>query len=612
MKNIQSKWHSITMGRHFSESEVSAMSRNRVEDKGLRNRLMRLKEEKTSTYDFFAKEKKREMEFLKENRKTSGNIRLDFEDTEVSEEMFKSVLLSRRPWSCTPHETTFNVVYREATDPALLKASYLIREKGKKILRRASAKSISSGARSLAVSRQSTRSEPVFQNGRRDLFSAVPQRRTFKSAHHKRKSVPQEIKTDTSNEEQQSFRVAHAVTIVWDDEVKTESKSENSRIKHDFSNLKNPVESEYAISMPDKDGTHSDERVDGTHSDERVGGTHSDERVKDIENRQLPNSDQTITNNDQKGLESVKESKISSREEKFPTDNKNQENISAEVDNVENETSEQVSVKAIVFETQTVNENENINDEVLQTKPNPESKNSKRNKVRKKKRLSIQEPFGAKDREDTVVSTEIFELTEREEKRSCDNKGSDGLPPLSNTSQSTSETNATENVPHVDNSENGIAEKMDRVKMEGITERQMSQVGSTEIHEMVDFIDVNSDPHNFVLDDNCILYKGKVIRDYVKPHLRYKHDPFAKKSRERLIRKLTGDVAIDLKDERSMPIKVHRNYSKGARKRMLKQLVDENNSHSKDMCNNSENDKLEEKIHSFHQSITAFIRLKCS
>lgn len=67
------------MGRHFSGSEVSAMSRNKIEDKGLKQRLFRLHEDKTTTYDNYVKEKKRVLDLLKENRKTSGNIHVEMD-----------------------------------------------------------------------------------------------------------------------------------------------------------------------------------------------------------------------------------------------------------------------------------------------------------------------------------------------------------------------------------------------------------------------------------------------------------------------------------------------------------------------------------------------------
>lgn len=591
------------MDRHFSESEISAMSRNRVEDKGLRNRLIRLKEEQNFTYDHYAREKKREIEFLKENRKTSGNIRLDFEDTEVSEEMFKSVLLSRRPWSCTPSETTFNVVYREATDPAVLKASYLIREKGKKIIRRASAKSTPSASRSLAVSRQSTRSEPVFQHNRRNLFSASPQRRTLQSAYHKRKNATKE-KMETAIDTTPRLRVAHAVTIVWDDDDKVTNSKD---IVHDPFNV---------------------EKLHANTPNTTAVANHSTIEKHGEDGTEIPTtcakSDHHLNNDENADVTShvLREDKNHSTESHVLQDNKNQLAENRIQDDIKvidvvgtesGDSNETTCIKSNHFVATPNSSERNEKEKMLEQNGNIDDKKHKREKIRKKKRLSIQEPFSSKDREDTVVSTEIVEIPPKEERRASNTIADDSLPPLPNTSvQESSEQLTNGNTIQVQDNVNGTGESTNSSKKEEtILERQVSHVGSMDIHEVVDFSDVHP-AHNFVLDDNCILYKGKVIRDYVKPHLRYKHDPFAKKSRERLIRKLTGDVAINIEEENSEPIKVHRNYSKGARKRMLKQLVDENNSPCKDQLNNAENDKLEEKIHLFHESINEFIRLKCS
>jgi hypothetical protein len=69
----------------------------------LQQRLFRLHEDKTTTYDNYAKEKKRVLDLLKENRKTSGNIHVEFDETDDTEEIFKHVIKN----------TSFKIAVRE-------------------------------------------------------------------------------------------------------------------------------------------------------------------------------------------------------------------------------------------------------------------------------------------------------------------------------------------------------------------------------------------------------------------------------------------------------------------------------------------------------------------
>jgi coenzyme F420-reducing hydrogenase delta subunit len=69
---------------------------------------------------------------------------------------------------------------------------------------------------------------------------------------------------------------------------------------------------------------------------------------------------------------------------------------------------------------------------------------------------------------------------------------------------------------------------------------------------------------------------------------------------------LTTDIPILPKEEKCRPVKYHRVYSKGARKRMLKELIEENNLQNNRLSYNADNGKLENKIQEFYNSISEF------
>lgn len=104
------------MGRRFTESEVLAMTRNRREDKALKERLHRLSEERGLYHDNLKKEKTKISQFCLESQRTSGNspcpdcqVACEKSDHVTPREMQRH----NKPWSVTPSESTFNVLFQQ-------------------------------------------------------------------------------------------------------------------------------------------------------------------------------------------------------------------------------------------------------------------------------------------------------------------------------------------------------------------------------------------------------------------------------------------------------------------------------------------------------------------
>ncbi|CAC5393517.1 unnamed protein product [Mytilus coruscus] len=523
------------MGRHFSESEVSAMSRNKVEDRGLKERLFRLHEERTMTYDNYAKEKKRVMDLLKLNKRTSGNIEAEFDDYDVPEESFKHVLLSRRPWSCTPKETTFNVIYREATDPAILKASYLMKEKGKKIhsvSRRNSTKSAQNGSRSLAVSRQSTRSEPLnnrqFSHNTTNLRNSVDRPTTvgnsFKTTVVTFHNQGSELKLPKENRNLQPI-----ATVCVEDTTREDHQTNLEPFKG-------------ILNLGDRTSKTNEDTTQGSNdpSYHESSRHHHSTMIKVCKSSTSLRHKQT----EQRG--------------KTPT------------------------------------------------------------KIRMNKRLSIPELTLDTYEENGFVSTTIFEIGDTRYSLK-EPMGSQEICDKDCDKTKVKDENANECFNQVSNSEDvhsGTTLEKENGNEAGETplepaDRQMSRTSTTAGADSIEVVDFGS-VQNESIEKNYIRYKGKVIHNYVKPQLRYKYDPFVAKSREKLLRKLTTDIPVYLEEEKNSSVKIHRMYSKGARKRMLKQLIEDNNSKNKGPCFNLENSKIEDKMKDFFHSISEFCRENCS
>lgn len=505
------------MGRHFSGSEVSAMSRNKIEDKGLKQRLFRLLEDKTTTYDNYAKEKKRVLDLLKENRKTSGNIHVEMDETVDTEEIFKHVLLSRRPWSCTPTATTFNVIYREASDPGLLKATYRLKDKGNNKInsRKTSAKSVPNDSRYLTTSRQSTRSEPLIERPK----SGFPHKTRISSSIILDKFGKSDTKTNYNKHGMLSGRK----TEIQKPQIITAAWTEECNKKH-------------------CDTTYTPEVIKLSSEN---GCSHADEFASEC---------------------NVHETKVTTNE------------------------------VASLSHT--------ADDEMIKGKSPAKSKI--------KKRLSIQEPTLNKSSENEVILTKIYEIGNMEHGNDhllTDTNLVTEVTEYGNGDYKTSDQDKEyhdQTLPYVegDTEPTQTSERQD-VSTKVTIERQISRPSTVVFGESLSVVDFNS-IQNENLGDDYILFKGRPIHNYVKPQLRYKHDPFSAKSRERLIRKLTTDIPILPKAEKCRSVKYQRVYSKGARKRMLKELIEENNLQNNGLSYNADNGKLENKIQEFYHSISEF------
>lgn len=119
IKNINNNWTGpdarTTMSRKFSDSEIRAYTRNRHEEKVLRSKLERLREDISTFHDTSSKQRQELFNECKGIRMTTGGspvpgtVRLD-QEFDISKRV-------QRPWAYSVMETTYNAVYKDAVIP---------------------------------------------------------------------------------------------------------------------------------------------------------------------------------------------------------------------------------------------------------------------------------------------------------------------------------------------------------------------------------------------------------------------------------------------------------------------------------------------------------------
>lgn len=114
--------------RRFTENEILALTKNRLEDKNLTERLQQIREAKSILQDENKKEKRNLIEICKEYRKNTGKSPwsrtepLRARDGKID---LKDMKKYSKPWAYCPSETTFNVLFQECSYSGRQKTLYL-------------------------------------------------------------------------------------------------------------------------------------------------------------------------------------------------------------------------------------------------------------------------------------------------------------------------------------------------------------------------------------------------------------------------------------------------------------------------------------------------------
>lgn len=113
--------------------------------------------------------------------------------------------------------------------------------------------------------------------------------------------------------------------------------------------------------------------------------------------------------------------------------------------------------------------------------------------------------------------------------------------------------------------------------------------------------------HNKVRQINDVIYRGRRLKNYIKPEERYKLDPLIIKRRQNKMDKLTKESVSFLKRVNHENIRVEIAFPRSARKRILTKLVRENNDNSNKLIWNNNEPVMQKKIEYFMKSISDYI-----
>ncbi|XP_052809371.1 uncharacterized protein LOC128237828 [Mya arenaria] len=151
-----------------------------------------------------------------------------------------------------------------------------------------------------------------------------------------------------------------------------------------------------------------------------------------------------------------------------------------------------------------------------------------------------------------------------------------------------------------------------------------SKTGSSAVSEQGDSEEIHHDEskgrtHIMTLDPDTmqdanlrnledIYYKGRRLRNYIKPEERYKIDPIVMQRRQQKMDKLAKESLTFLKRVNHENIKVDIAFPRSARRRILTKLVQENNSNKSKKVSNDDSFDMKKKIDYFMDSISEYLR----
>ena len=610
------------MSKRFTESEVLAMTRNKKEEKALKLRLQTLLEQKGAYNDNSLKEQKQLVAICKDSRRTSGYSPLPKSDRANSASVPSLQAMRRytKPWAMTTQTTTFNINYRD--DTSLTNNSLPWKRNS---LRQSNT----------AVSRVSTRNSSKLLPSRDDCIVKDDTKDTLLNGlskeEYNRTNNQVETNENLNNTENHAdllnkLRIRHDEkktdldhrnnndeesgntddlnnNLLYDDNEKPEEQVRNCDIpcitrmaiemqsKDQQNGLANTDESTNAVSFTDIRKLYEEETRIEFASRQRLMrplpfdfGKSSIQNSLYMKQRVLDNAKVKFrvgrNNNRQIGL-SLNEDDLQIGENRRSShdimgETSQNQTVSVQIQELP---SSEIGVKSM-------NTEERSGNGLRQT---PESGN---NRLRRSSSVlhdanlsAVAESHVQNDTADQVLPPILTENDKSETK----------LHPISR--------RPITSVGEKTLSKNGYT-KLGQKNMRSPNDvhQRPNTVTGTEVYADRE-LDYSSDGSEEV---DYIIYKGKKIRNYIKPQSRYKSDPFQFRRREKLVRKLATETEIFVDDNRKRLYKVDITFSKATRQRLLKQLVDENSSKESKSKLDIRDDKLDFKIKNFLKSIDNF------
>ncbi|XP_060586103.1 uncharacterized protein LOC132741858 [Ruditapes philippinarum] len=478
------------MSRKFSDSEIRAYSKNRYEEKLLRQRLDKLKESAGVFHDATAKQRQDLVAECKDIRMTTGGS--ETPDGFVLDTTFDISKRVTRPWAYSAMETTYNAAYLDAVIP-------LPKQRPK-----------SSTSRGV-LSRSSMSSNRIMSS--KSYSPSLKSARTSRSENVLHKLPPHNINRSVSNPEIHNFQSTGNRIAIRINGNENDSRTEDTNIV-----------------------TH--DSASKTKSD-----TYSGKNIKD-EIDIVVNVD-TVTDN-----ENVLEN---------------------EIDKGDLITYKPLEERTVDTRVITLPPMYKIDSKAYQDAERERAIN------RSRSRVSFSNFVGVHETQDDY----------RPKSKSSDTK------------RSTSETKHAEQERH----EKINSEKENKSNEESAEENYKSDKTTKTVHTIDP--DTIVDAHDRKSEE--VLYRGRRLRNYIKPEERYKLDPLVMKRRQNKMDKLAKESVSFLKRVNHENIRVEIAFPRSARKRILTKLVHENNSGQNKTVTDNNEPIIQKKIEYFMNSMSEYI-----
>lgn len=536
------------MGRRFTESEVLAMTRNRREDKALKERLHRLSEERGLYHDNLKKEKTKISQFCIESQRTSGNspcpdcqVACEKSDHVTPREMQRH----NKPWSVTPSESTFNVLFQQ---------NNFATPESRKFRRRSSSLRKSSESRTeetecTSVSTTGNSEYSTQQNGQEGSLNISDESRVLSS-------------TPVSNK------------VLISDDVAGDC-------------------GQYSYSFTDRSNKGKTLRISSTKSGKTDRNMNVSSPFQEtIQAESFDNKSKTTDTTKKQNCQNLKKEL-----------GQLVHDCDAKTNDDEKETQKRFDIDNVLEETGDKLKSERVKDKSCE----PEI-----DKASKEKALFLDQPplpvleevpneeADEKSEQEYMMVYTIRNDEQNTENRMQENGALTHIGGSSNTFLRSQSSSGDRQIQIVD-----VALENDgsaAITLSHVEKQRPHTVAGGEL--ITEDSELKSQPD--VDHRNFMWFKGKKLHDYVKPQDRYKHDPFKMKKREKLMKKLATETPVFAEDQREQILNVEMTFSKATRARLLKQLVEENSTKRQTSSRNSYEQSLNSKIGQFMKSIEDF------
>lgn len=592
------------MGRRFTESEVLAMTRNRREDKVLREKLFKISEERGIYHDNLKKERKKISQLCIESRRTSGNSPCpdcQFLCEKSDHVTIRQMQRHNKPWSVTPSESTFNVLFQK---------NNFASSESQKLRKRVN---------SVGKSRD-TRNQNTPSNGALSDVTLLNNH----AGNPANLTQIQELPVSSNNEKD-----PHIIQI----QEQLPVSSNNGNDPHITQIQELPVSSNNVYQCVKTKGSQSldyDQYANTLKQDaNRQRSPNLMAKKSETLERRASISSSSKAENQQKLTTKVsgnssKRSKIvsakSEKELKIVTTNS--ENKPEKCQGGEGADTNLGIQRCVLNENVCANEKsdkrlagmqENIADEAYNHFPEQETTvnkhlagNDERNARENEEhvRLPVVEESPHENSEETREQEYVMVYTIQAENKRLDseeNGEQEGTGKRSSYVRSqTSVDDRQIQIVDVALENDGTA----AITLSHVEKQRPHTVAGGELISYSEDLDLKS--LTDVDHRDYLWFRGKKLHNYVKPQDRYKHDPFKMKKREKLMKKLATETPVFAEDQREQILNVDLTFSKATRARLLKQLVEENSSKRQGSSTNGYEQTLNSKIEHFMKSIEDF------